>query len=310
MDSINTIPGLLFRSYLTGYNLSFLHRCIKSNNDDHTTEEYRKASLASSSFQFERAVLRARELTERYLAYCETNGIQIIAHFEKSYPQDLLALKDFPPLLFVKGNLPTTNFAAIVGTREASPLAMSKTEYIVKTLADHKYGIISGLAQGIDTLAHEAALKFNAPTIAVLPGSIDNIYPQENTQLATKIVESGGAVISEQAPNFAPLANPFVLRNRIIAAFSQCLLPVEMGKDSGTRHAVHYAIKFGKKVILVKPGPDEIDHHFSHYDGILTAIKKYRSKTNQVILKALSELPNYLTKPESEQPALFDLFID
>jgi DNA protecting protein DprA len=306
MESINTIPGLLFRFYLAGYNLSFIHKCIKSNNDDYKTEEYRKASLATSSYRFERNVLRAKELTERYLAYCESNGIHIIAHFEKHYPPGLLAIKDFPPLLFVKGSLRAINYAAIVGTREVSLLAMPKTEYIAKTFARHNYGMISGLAQGVDTLAHEAALKIGAPTIAVLPSSVDNIYPKENTQLASRIVDSGGALISEQAPNYAPLANPFILRNRIIAGLAKYLLPVEMGKDSGTRHAVHYAIKFGKKVILIKPGPDEINHHLSHYDGIILAIKKYRAKPNLEIVKALSELSSHLEKPRTAQPDLFN----
>ena len=306
MDSINTVSGLLFRSYLTGYNLSFLHKCIKSNSDDYTTEEFRKASLANNIFQFESNIPRARDFTKRYLAYCENNRIQIIAHFEKQYPPGLLAIKDFPPLLFVKGNVLAVNYAAIVGTREVSPLAPPKTEYIVKTFARHNYGIISGLAQGIDTLAHEAALEFGTPTIAVVPTSLDNTYPKENAQLAARIVESGGAIISEQAPNYAPLANPFVLRNRIIAAFSNYLLPVEMGKESGTRHAVHYGFKFGKKVILIKPGQDEINNHLLNYDGIIVAIKKYRPKPNLVVLKALSDLPEYLTKPKPNQVPLFD----
>jgi DNA processing protein len=298
MNSINTIEGLLFRSYLTGYNLSFLHKCIKANSDDYTTEQFRKACFASTDFQFQRNVSRAKELTERYLQYCERNRISIIAHFDKHYPQDLLSIKDFPPLLFIKGNLPEINFAAVVGTREVSPLALSKTECIIKTFADHNYGIISGLALGIDTLAHESAIKFNLPTVAVIPTSIDNIYPKENLHLADAIIEKGGAIISEQAPNYAPVANPFVLRNRIIAALSQYLIPVEMGKDSGTRHAVHYAVKYNKKVFLIKPGIDEINHYLEQYDGIIVSAKKYRKKLNVVVIKSLDDFAKQIISGE------------
>lgn len=307
MNSINTIGGLLFRSYLTGYNLSLLHKCIRANDDDYTSEKFRKGCLCDSDFQLERNIVRAKELTKRYLDYCERNGIKIIAHFDKQYPRDLLIIKDFPPLLFVKGNMSSINLAAIVGTREPSPLAHSKTVFIVKTFAEHSHGIISGLALGIDTLAHEAALKYNLLTSAVIPTSIDNIYPKENLALANNIIEKGGAIISEQAPNFAPVANPFVLRNRIIAALSQYLVPVEMGKDSGTRHAVHYAVKYGKKVFLIKPGIDEIDHYLQQYDGIIVAAKKYKKKSNVAVVKSLDDFAKEIMKEKIQNQ--LDLFI-
>lgn len=306
MNSINTIEGLLFRSYLTGYNLSFLHKCIQGNDDDYTSEKFRKASFGISDFQFERNVSRAKDLTERYLQYCERNGINITAHFDKCYPSDLRTIKDFPPLLFSKGNLPSTNFAAIVGTREPSPLATDKTDFIVKTFAEHNYGIISGLASGIDTLAHKAAIKNHLLTAAVIPTSMDNIYPKENLQLAKTIIETGGCIISEQAPNYAPIANPFVLRNRIIAALSQYLIPVEMGKDSGTRYSVHYAVQYARKIIFIKPGVEELNHYINHYDGIIICMKKYRKKSNIIFTKDLQEFWRSLIADQIEKQ--MDLF--
>lgn len=306
MSSIHTIEGLLFRSYLSGYNLSLLHKCIKANDDDYSSEKFRRSCLANSNFQFERNIARAKELTERYLQYCERNGINIIPYFDKQYPQDLLCIKDFPPLVFVKGNLSALSYAAIVGTRQPSPLALSKTELIIKTFADHNRGIISGLALGIDTMAHEVALKYNLATATVIPTSIDNIYPKENLQLAHSIIEKGDCIISEQALNYAPVANPFVLRNRIIAGLSQYLIPVEMGKDSGTRHAVHYAVEYGKKVILIKPGTNELNHYLYHYDGIIISIKKYRKKNNVLVVKDLPEFSSCIMKEEIEKQ--LDLF--
>lgn len=301
MNSINTIAGLLFRCYLTGYNLSLLHTCIKANDHDYTSEKFRRASFANTDFQFARNMARAKDLAERFIQYCERNEIKIITHFDKLYPQDLLSIRDFPPLLFIKGNLSTVNCGAVVGTRAVSPLACDKTEFIVKTFAEHNYGIISGLAFGIDTLAHEAALKQNVITTAVIPTSIDNIYPKGNLSLANTVIERGGAIISEQAPNYAPVANPFVLRNRIIAALSQYLIPVEMGKDSGTRHAVHYAVKYDKKVILLKPGVEELNHYVHHYDGIIISMKKYRKKNNVLIVKDLPEFASCIMKDEIEK---------
>jgi DNA processing protein len=294
MNSIHTIEGLLFRAYLTGYNLSFLHKCIKANDEDYHNEKFQRASFSNADLQFERNVSRAQELTERYIQHCERNRIQIISHFDKQYPSELLTIKDFPPFLFVKGNLPSANLAAVVGTREPSPLAFSKIDFIIKTFAERNYGIISGLALGVDTLAHQAAIKLNVATSAVIPTSIDNIYPKENIHLANTIIEKNGCIISEQAPNYAPVANPFVLRNRIIAALSQYLIPVEMGKDSGTRHAVHYAVKYGKKVLLVKPGVAELNHYEKQYDGIIVTVKKYRNNPNVRFLKDVLDFPGQI----------------
>ena len=124
---------------------------------------------------------------------------------------------------------------------------MAKTEYIVRSFAARNYGIVSGLALGIDSLAHGAALEQKAPTITVIPKSLNNIDAPENQFLADKIIADGGPIISEQASNLAQIVNSFVFRNRIIAVLSTYLIPVEMGRDSGTRHVVHYTMKFGKK---------------------------------------------------------------
>lgn len=200
------------------------------------------------------------------------------------------------------------NQAAIVGSRQVSPLAKDKTDFIVEAFATHNYGIISGLALGIDTMAHEAALKYNLITTAIIPTSIDNIYPKENIPLASQIIETGGTIISEQAPNYAPVGNPFVLRNRIIAALSKYLIPVEMGKDSGTMHAVHYAVKYGRKLILCMPATFEIDHFLSYYDGIIIAAKKYRTKKNAklIMVRKLNSLSELLANEmQSNQSQLY-----
>jgi DNA processing protein len=91
-------------------------------------------------------------------------------------------------------------------------------------------------------------------------------------------------LITEQAPNYAPVANPFVLRNRIQAALSDYIVPVEMGKDSRTRHSVHYAVKYRKTVILCMPNSFEIDHYLPQYEGIVVCAMKYRTKRNSKVI--------------------------
>lgn len=146
------------------------------------------------------------------------------------HPSFLHSIKDFPPLLFIKGNLPATNYAAVVGTREPSPLAKDKTDFIVKAFAEHNFGILSRLASGIDTLAHEAAIKSNTVTAAVLPTPVDNIFPKENLLLANTIIEKGGCIISEQAPNYAPVANPFVFAIVLLPHYRNILFPSKWEK--------------------------------------------------------------------------------
>lgn len=284
MQSIHSIEGILFRSYLTGYNLSLLHKFIKAGDNNFEDDLFRKAAFAHSDFDFERKASYAKEKTERAMKMLNVLGINIIAHFEKEYPCQLKTLKDFPPLLFVKGTLPHIPCAAVVGSRQTSPLADAKTNFITKALINHGYGIVSGLALGIDTMAHKAALQYKGYTAAVVPTSLDRIYPSENINLSKAILEHGAALVSEQAPFMNPVANPFVLRNRIQSAFSDWIIPVEMGKESGTMHTLQYAEKQNKKIILCLPGPDEIDHHLSHYEGIIIAAQKFKKKRNPNIL--------------------------
>ena len=102
---------------------------------------------------------RAKRMTENYLNYCRKNNIQVIHYTDKNYPAELLKLKDFPPLIFVKGNLEgLSKCAVVVVTRQPSPLAEEKVNDIVNNFASHGYGIISGLALGVDTLAHFCAI--------------------------------------------------------------------------------------------------------------------------------------------------------
>lgn len=300
MYAINTIEGLLFRSYLSNYNLSLLHHCIKSGDENVETIRFRQSAKSATATAFAVKIAQAKEGVERTVCYCQKHNISMLPHFHPGYPSSLLAIKNFPPLLFVKGRFSRFLQAAIVGTRCPSILAANKTAQIVRTFAEHGFGITSGLADGIDTMAHQSAIHYSAYNLAVLPTALDNIYPHANSQLAEEILYAGGAIITELAPGFQPAAHPFVMRNRIIAALSEYVVPVEMGRDSGTLHTVNYAIRYRKRLVLCKPGPMEIDYFLRQYEGVILSIRKYKNKEGAEVnvLNDWSALKDCLTKQE------------
>ena len=308
MYAINTIEGLLFRGYLSSYNLSLLHCSIKASDANIDTIRFRQSAKATTATAFAVAIANAKEKTEKTITFCERHNIHILPHFHPGYPAELLVIKDFPPLLFIKGRFSRFPQAAIVGTRVPSILAGNKTAQIVQSFAEQGYGITSGLAEGIDTLAHEAAIHCNAYNLAILPTAFDNVYPHTNTRLVEEILHCGGTIVTEQAPGYQPAAHSFVMRNRIIAALSEYIVPVEMGKDSGTLHTVNFAIRYRKRLILCKPGPMEIDHFLEHYEGVILSIKKYKNKEGAEVevLNDWAALKNCLRERQDvKQPGMF-----
>ena len=193
MHSITSIEGLLFRLYLSNCSQGLLRRLIHTRLDDFDTPEFYKAAFASSQMDYVKRVEAARKKTEDTLAQLEKEGIRILPHFDKEYPQNLLQIKDYPPLLFVKGALLKMECAAVIGSRNVAEIAEGRTTEIVRQIVAHNFGIVSGLALGIDTLAHEAALKYGGYTAAVLPTAINVIYPPTNRKLAELMIGKGGA---------------------------------------------------------------------------------------------------------------------
>jgi DNA processing protein len=134
-----------------------------------------------------------------------------------------------PPVLFCKGYFKNEKNIAIVGTRKASKFAKSTVDWVTKIFASKGFGIVSGLAVGIDSMAHLAAINYEAYTIAILPNSIDYIYPKENYKLANDILESGGCILSELPVGINRGKRAFVERNRLQTAISEYVVPIEMG---------------------------------------------------------------------------------
>lgn len=174
---------------------------------------------------------------------------------DKAYPEKLFDLSDPPEQVFCKGSiLPEDEVAvAIVGSRLVSEYGKRVTKKFASDLAKVNFTIVSGLAKGVDTVAHTEALKANGRTIAVLGGSIEKIYPPQNKSLADKIAKNG-ALLTEFPKGSKPLPKNFLARNRIIAALARAVIVVEGKRRSGTLSTAKHAAELGREVFAI-PGP-------------------------------------------------------
>jgi DNA processing protein len=186
------------------------------------------------------------------LARARSQGTTVIAMTDPSYPVPLLAIPDPPPALFVRGEIGTAATVAVVGSRRATPYGRAVTERLTTDLAAAGICIVSGLARGIDGIAHEAALDAGGRTVAVLGSGVDVIYPREHRRLADAI-SSRGALVSEFAPGTPPLPGFFPRRNRLISGLAMGVVVVEGAEDSGALVTVDYALDQGRDVFAV-PG--------------------------------------------------------
>lgn len=183
------------------------------------------------------------------------NKIIKITMENEKYPILLKQIYDPPKCLYVMGNIEILNnpSIAIVGCREATEYGKKAATYFSYNLAKQNVTIVSGLARGIDSYSHIGALKANGKTIAVIGSGLDIIYPKENEQLAKKIVEQGGAIISEYPLGTRPQKEHFPARNRIISGISQATLVIEAKEKSGSLITADFAMEQGKDVYSV-PG--------------------------------------------------------
>ena len=190
------------------------------------------------------------------LELIDKNKINIITYQDDPYPAKLMNIYDRPPFLYVRGNLNKDDInIAIVGSRQASTYGKYTTEKISRELALKGLTIVSGMARGIDSVAHRGALTAHGRTIAVLGSGLDVIYPPENKILFADIIQNG-AVISEFPLGTPPRSANFPTRNRIISGMSYGVVIVEAGEKSGSLITARLALEQGREVFAV---PGSID---------------------------------------------------
>ncbi|MBI2551015.1 DNA-protecting protein DprA [Candidatus Uhrbacteria bacterium] len=188
----------------------------------------------------------------------QTHGLRIVTRRDADYPKPFTHLHDAPAYFFLRGSLPNPKLPtlAVVGSRTATSYAHAAMRILVEPVAENGVVIVSGLARGIDTLAHECALRMGAPTIAVIGSGLDraSMYPAQNRDLAERIVKSGGAVISEYPVGKEAHPEHFPIRNRLIAALGKATLVVEGAIKSGSLITAKETLDVGRDVLAV-PGP-------------------------------------------------------
>jgi len=190
------------------------------------------------------------------IAEAAARGISIVTQDDPDYPKPLRDAYDPPLLLYVWGKLEPRDQHAIgvVGSRRATQYGLRTTKKLSFQLAGAGFTILSGLARGIDTAAHEAALAADGRTVAVIGSGLAKLYPPENLGLAEKIASGHGAVVSEFPLHTPPAKQTFPMRNRIVAAWSRAVLVTECPSWSGSRITANLASDYGKPVFAV-PGP-------------------------------------------------------
>jgi DNA processing protein len=184
----------------------------------------------------------------------ERSGIKVISCHDPDYPARLREIYDYPPVLYIRSSLlPEDEFCvAVVGTRRATVYGRQVTEEIVTDLARNKITVVSGLARGIDSIAHRSALEAGGRSIAVFASGLDIVYPGENASLAKNIIQHG-ALISEYPLGTKPRPDNFPRRNRIMSGISLGVLVIEAGETSGAIITANMALEQNREVLAV-PG--------------------------------------------------------
>ncbi len=177
----------------------------------------------------------------------------IIEYYDELYPKLLKSIDNPPTRLYVIGNpnILSETGIAVIGSRNNTQYGERMCKRFVKDLVDYNINIISGLAFGIDKIAHITALENLGKTIAVLPSGLNNIYPKQHNELAQKIIEHGGAIVSEYEENVKASSKSFLERNRIVAGLAIGTLVIEAGHRSGTSVTARLTTEQGKTTFCI-----------------------------------------------------------
>jgi DNA processing protein len=271
------------------------------------SEELTKAGIEENIAE-EFVAARNNIHPEELIAKLEKEDIKILTIIDESYPKLLAEIYNPPALLYYRGALDLQDDfpLAIVGTRKYTSYGQQAVENITKDLVKNNITIISGLALGIDSLAHLATLEAGGKTIAVLGSGLDrqSLYPSQNHYLADKIVSAGGGVISEFPLGTAPLKYNFPQRNRIISGLSLGTLVVEAAEKSGALITAAYALEQNREVFAVpgnifscmSAGPNKLIR-----DGAKPIVSAFDMIEALNLTQATSYLDNKKIMPESEE---------
>lgn len=210
---------------------------------------------------------------EAIIQDCEKQKIAIVPYFHADFPERLKSVNDAPLLIYTKGksSFSDSKMIGIVGTRNATNYGKQITEKIVEELVPHNAVVVSGLAYGIDIAAHRGALKNDLPTVAVLAGGLDKIYPSVHKKSALEMLDNEGGWISEYPPGTKPDPHNFPSRNRIIAGMTEALIVVEAANKGGALITANIAYSYNREVFAV---PGDLESKYSEGCNALIRAQK------------------------------------
>lgn len=246
--------------------------------------------------QFENLLEMLNEkFVDKYYESLLKNNVQVITYYSKNYPSQFFNYCNPPLVLYCKGDLSllNTTCVGVVGTRRATRYGQKVTEMYCEQLVNNNVTIVSGMAEGVDTIAHKTALKHNGKTIAVLGSGFNDVYPHSNLELSKEIAEKG-LLITEYSPTTKAATYHFPVRNRIIVGLSSAILITEAGLKSGVMYTRDYSLEYGKDIFVV---PGNIDNPYSEgCNAILKAMQGAITTSPNDILESLNITNNFIPK--------------
>lgn len=267
----------------------------------------KELTVAGISENLAKTILEKRALIDpdEQWQLLERENISIVTIEDETYPELLKQIPAPPYLLYVKGNLDCFKLpmVSVVGSRKFTTYGQQAADHLSKELARAGICVVSGLALGIDALAHRGALDANGATVAVLGNSLDrkNIYPRHNFLLAEEILAKGGLLVSEFPVPTAPSVGTFPTRNRIIAGLSAGTLVIEAAEKSGSLITANFALDFDREIFAV---PGSI---FSLQSEGANALLKKGAKLAASLKDILEELPVRSSEKTEEEKIQLEL---
>jgi DNA processing protein len=273
---------------------------------DATDDELREVFPARSMPQLRSpdAWSAAWRFAESELETAARLSVRIISRFEKEYPAFLAKIPDAPLMVYAKGTLPSDRAVACVGTREPSVFGVTVARRLTRFLASQGWGIVSGLAVGIDAECHEAALSAGGYTVAVLANGLDTVYPRSNAALADRIIATGGALLSEQPFGTRAFASHLIQRDRLQSGLSRGTVVMQTDVTGGTMHTVRYTLLQGRRLFVPLPtGP----HREEPKSRGLIALSELPGRDLAPLLQAKEEFLHLLETRFKDRPVAYPI---
>lgn len=263
------------------------------------------ATVEGITVRLARAIIHSKpdDRVKRELDLAVAGQYGILRLTDPEYPQLLKEIPDPPPILYVRGNIPATGHSiSVVGSRHATDYGLQTTLRLCRDLADLGWLVVSGMALGIDTAAHQGALTGGGQTVAVLGSGLERIYPRENRALYHQIAENG-AVISELPLQAEPDAHHFPARNRIISGMSLGTVVVEAAKQSGSLITARLAGEQNREVFAVPGSVRSFKSSGTHF--LIKQGAKLVEQTRDIVEELSPMLPepdknNHLHQPKKK----------